>query len=199
MIVTTGVEPQSSTHTADMKRIETMIRKALWSAGGAAVLLATAPAFAQTANVTIDFKIDVIDGCSITTGGGAPALLDFGTTQGGLSTTAIDAQTAAGNITVLCNAASAAATFSIGPGKNDFGSQRNLNNPLIVGPAGNIAYRLFHNPARTMEYLPDQKIPISQPILAGVPFELTIYGRVEGGQNLLAGGYTDQATGTLAL
>ena len=100
---------------------------------------------------------------------------------------------------VLGAIASAAATFSIGPGKNDFGSQRNLNNPLIVGPTGNIAYRLFHNAGRTMEYLPDVKIPISQPILAGVPFELTIYGRVEGGQNLLAGGYTDQATGTLAL
>lgn len=176
-----------------------MIRNTFLSAGTAIVLFAAAPAFAQTANVTIDFKLDVADGCTITTGGGATALLDFGTTQSGLSKTAIDAQTATGAITILCNATSAAATFAIGPGQNDFGSQRNLNNPLIVGPTGNIAYRLFNDAGRTVEYLPDVKNFIGKSILAGAPVELTIFGRIEGGQNFLAGSYTDQAVGTLTL
>lgn len=182
-----------------------MIRNALWSAGGAAALLATAPAFAQTSDVLINFQLDVKSGCEINSGN-ATALLDFGVKQAGSTSAMIDAQTAAGAISVLCNISSTVATFEIGKGQNDgVGNLRFLNNPLVVagGAGAQIAYRLYATPGRTpaSEYVPDgTKIPVNGGVItAGAPFEITIYGRIESGDAKMAvtGTYTDQAAGTL--
>lgn len=179
-----------------------MKRRASFGVALIAFLLIAVPAAAQTTDVTLDIELDVVGSCQIN-GGNATALLDFGSKPAGAFTGTIDAQTAAGAISVLCNVSSTAGSFSIGPGQNDLGAQRNLVNPLVVGPLGSLAYRLFADAGRTpaSEYLPDIKLPINGGVITtGTPFEITIYGRIEetGTTNLIAGRYADQAVGTLA-
>lgn len=182
-----------------------MTKKLLMAATGALALMAASPAFAQTADVTINSQLAVQDGCIINGGPAATALLDFGLLQNaGGQTANIDAQTSTGAISVSCNVSSTTAAFTIGKGANGSTTLRTLQNAAAIGGAGEfVSYRLYATPGRTpaSEYVPDgTSIPFNGGVItAGTPFEIVVYGRIAAGDANLAvsGNYTDNATGTL--
>lgn len=181
-----------------------MTKKLTMVVAGTLALIAASPALAQSANVNINSQLAVQDGCLIN-GGGAGALLDFGLLQNAAALTVnIDAQTLTGAIVVSCNVSSTTAAFTIGKGNNGSTILRTLANPAATGTPGEfVAYRLYATAGRTpaSEYVPDGT---TQPvnggvIVAGTPFEITVYGRITApdANPAVAGPYTDQTAGTL--
>ena len=184
-----------------------MNKKLVFATATALASLASAPAFAQRSeDVLIDIQLTIANGCIINSSANPTALLDFGIQQqvtvgGGQNPGPFDAQTAAGAITVLCNATSTTASFGIGPGQNDAGLGRVLTSPSAPGAV--IPYQLFSASSRSpaSEYLNTGNTFLVNGgvITTGVPFEITVFGRIPsiGGGRNVAGLYTDQVTGTL--
>ena len=179
-----------------------MTKKLVFAAATALASLASTPAFAQrSATVLIDIQLTIANGCIINSNSNPTALLDFGTQQQGSTAGPFDAQTAAGAISVLCNATSTTASFGIGPGQNDAGLGRVLTSPSAPGAV--IPYQLFSASSRSpaSEYLNTGNTFLVNGgvITTGVPFEITVFGRIPsiGGGRNVAGLYTDQVTGTL--
>ncbi|MFV0921912.1 Csu type fimbrial protein [Sphingomonas parapaucimobilis] len=171
-------------------------RAVLLSATG---LLLSSTAQAATTSVqstTVDMVI--LNQCEISgsPGGGAAALLDWGTYDA-LSTGTKGAATpssGSGAITVTCNAATSAATVAFSLGQNANGATRQL-----ASGSNRIAYQLY------------QDAGFSQPIgtsaislgafSSGQSATMRVYGRLPAfsAGNIPAGGqYTDQLTMTLS-
>lgn len=99
---------------------------------------------------------------------------------------------AAAEVTMVCTRSSRA-SVTIDGGRNPIGSSRTL-----AGSSQHIAYQLFRDAGRTQQWMggvADGLQVVSQGIHK--PQQLTVYGRIPPGQEVISGAYTDVVTATV--
>ena len=150
----------------------------------AALLVAVGPAGAATVSDNLEVQAYVEASCSVT-----GALLDFGTYDpiGTNATADLDAQA---DIAVTCTATHPA-TITLGEGVNHDGTLRRMGNGTHF-----LTYALFQDAGRTTEWGSGAGTEVSY-VGSGMTENLTVYGRVHGGQNVSSGAYLDTVTVTV--
>lgn len=150
-----------------------------------------APAFAGTATSNLNISATVAANCLIST-----APVAFGSYDP-LVTNASAPQDANGTVNVTCtNGATANITLGQGAhasaGSSDATPLRRMSN----GSSGFLGYALFSNSGRTTTWGNTSVTGVAH-TGTGSLTSLTVYGRVDGGQNAAIGAYTDIVVATV--
>jgi spore coat protein U-like protein len=146
------------------------------------VLATSLHAASETAPLTV--SAEVVSNCVIATSN-----LAFGQYDP-LAVNANQELDAAANVTMLCTRSTSAA-LSLDAGRNSVGASRTL-----AGSSQHVSYQLFRDAGRTQEWGGASGI---QFISEGVhkPQQVTLYGRIPPGQEVVSGIYTDVVTATV--
>ncbi len=99
---------------------------------------------------------------------------------------------AAAEVTMLCTRSSRASVY-IDSGRHPIGSSRTL-----AGSSQHLSYQLFHDAGRTQQWVGGASNGL-QFVSQGIhkPQQLTVYGRIPPGQEVVSGAYTDVVTATV--
>lgn len=175
-----------------------MNKRNIFKAAALAALGFAAPAFAGTANGTLDVRMTVANNCTLLTGGaGNNAVLDFGNQNAGVNASPINGTSAAGgDITLNCTGDTPAPQISFSAGSNASGNQRRLTYGSSF-----VQYGLFIDSGRATQLIPGQfynLVPdaLSGGLITGVN-SITVYGQIPTGETLVntgASSYTDTVT-----
>lgn len=147
------------------------------------VLATSLHAASESAPLTV--SAEVVSNCVIATSN-----LAFGQYDP-LAQNATQELSASANVTMLCTRSTSAA-LSLDSGRNPIGASRNL-----AGTSQHVSYQLFRDAGRTQEW--GGGVSGIQFISEGVrkPQQVTLYGRIPPGQEVVSGMYTDVVTATV--
>lgn len=146
----------------------------------AALCLVSGQAFAQSADLAV--SATVVNRCVITT-----SALDFGD----YNPLDVGALNGTGLLTVRCTRGSNV-TISLDNGLNfNAGLRRMANGGEFL------SYGLFQDAGRSTKWGPDAGDHVSHEATSLDAVNLTVYGQVGAGQNVLAGNYTDTVVATI--
>ena len=156
--------------------------------GGFVVMLAVsfgaaAPAAAQATD-TFDVTANVVDGCLITAGD-----LDFGD----YSAVAVLAKDATSTIQVDC---STGAVFAVALNEGINGGD--FTGRLMTNGTDTLTYNLFLDATRLIVWGDDSGLTQDVTgVSLGAPIDYTVYGRLNAGQDVSTGAYSDTITATI--
>lgn len=142
----------------------------------AAVVLVASPAFGETATDTLSVQVNVQNSCSV---GGTT--IDFGTYSSGQQA-ALDAQ---GDIS-FDGCPEGTLTISLDGG----GSGDVAGRSMSGGSGDSLSYQLYRDSARNQSWGTNGDA-LQQVLLVPGSGTIPVYGRISGGQEVAAGGYTD--------
>lgn len=147
------------------------------------VLATSLHAASESAPLTV--SAEVVSNCVIATSN-----LAFGQYDP-LAQNATQELSASANVTMLCTRATSAA-LSLDSGRNSVGPTRTL-----AGSSQHVSYQLFRDAGRTQEW--GGGVAGIQFISEGIhkPQQVTLYGRIPPGQEVVSGIYTDVVTATV--
>jgi spore coat protein U-like protein len=148
----------------------------------AAIVWAASPAFGGTATDTLSVQVNVQNSCSV---GGTT--IDFGTYSSGQQA-AVDAQ---GNIS-FSGCPAGTLTISLDGG----GSGNVISRRMSGGSGGSLSYQLYRNSARNQIWGTNGDA-LQQVLLVAGSGTIAVFGRIPGGQEVAAGGYTDVVSLTM--
>jgi spore coat protein U-like protein len=153
--------------------------------GGAVVAVHEAQAATATANLAVTAR--VIQQCTIT----APNTLAFGDYDpvSANATANLDAST---TISVACTRGSTAVWIGLGLGANASGAVRRL-----ASGAERLNYEIYRETGRTTVWGNTSATGVSYTPTSRAATNLTVFGRVPGGQDVAVGTYTDTVVATI--
>jgi spore coat protein U-like protein len=155
--------------------------------GVMACLGLSTPVFAAATSATLNVKLTIVAGCSVS----ADDTLDFGTWSG--TAVNIDAQA---NIKVQCSAPAQKYSIAL-----DGGAAKDINARKVKSGANLVGYQLYSNPERTAVWgvTKGTNTVSGTTVTAADAQTLTVYGRVPVQPAPAIGVYTDAVTVTISL
>lgn len=163
----------------------TVSRTKIWMGGlGALLITALAPNASAQANDTFDVTANVVDGCLITAND-----LDFGN----YSAVTLLATDATSTIGVNCSSGSVfEVALDTGVNGGDYTGR------LMTNGVDTLTYNLFIDPTRLTVWGDDSGLTEDVTGLSlGAPLNYTVYGRLNAGQDVSTGAYSDTITATI--
>jgi spore coat protein U-like protein len=158
-------------------------RKGLFVAISVLALGVSGAAMAGTANDNLAVSADVIDNCTIST-----TALTFGNYDPIVTNLSAELDNT-GMVTITCTKDDVV-SVALGMGENAVDTQRKMADGAEL-----LNYSLFSDPGRLTVWN-DSVNPVSA-TGTGAAQNLTVYGRVDAGQNVSAGTYTDTVIATV--
>jgi spore coat protein U-like protein len=100
-----------------------------------------------------------------------------------------------GEVRVTCTNGTTGASITLNQGSNSAGGSAALPQRRMIGPGGNfLSYALFSDSARSTVWSSTGVSPLGN----GAQETFTVYGSVDGGQNVPVGDYSDTVVATIS-